>query len=154
MPRREGGGVVLHPGVLPFLGVRPGKASSSSWGGDEGDVPAQLGSTHSWGKTDWRVFWVSAMGVHDGLDGGLQVLHVPVPGGDDLFPSPTGPRRWSGGCPGISSRRMAFISVTSPSPRGSGSGRGPSASHLAREWTTWASRPAAGMSKRRGAPPR
>ena len=43
------------------LAVRPGKASSSSWEVTKETFRLSWGSTHSWGKTDWRVFWVSAM---------------------------------------------------------------------------------------------
>ncbi len=58
---QEGDGMLFHPGILPLLGERSGQSSSSSWVvTKETSVPSG-GRAVSWGKTERRVCWVSAM---------------------------------------------------------------------------------------------
>ena len=84
----EGGGVVLHPGVLPLLGGQVGPAVLQLLGGDEGHLGVHQGQ-----GGELRVHRPDGgLGVGHRLDDGahrlLQKGLVPVPGGDDLLPVP------------------------------------------------------------------
>ena len=80
--------MVLHPGVLPLLGGEVGEGVLQLLGGDEGDRLVDLGQDAQLGEDRAQ----GLLGVRHGADNGLhrvlQVVQVPVPGGDDLFPVP------------------------------------------------------------------
>ena len=84
----EGGGMILHPGVLPLLGGEVGPAVLQLLGGDKAHLRAQGRQRSEPGVDRAQGGLGLTHGLDDGAYGLLQILHVPVPGSDDLLPVP------------------------------------------------------------------
>ncbi len=84
----KGGGMVLHPGVLPLLWSERREAVLQLLCGDKGDLAADAGQGGELGKHGPDRGLGLADGVHDGGYGPLEIFQVPVPGGEHLFPVP------------------------------------------------------------------
>ncbi len=84
----ECGGVLPHPEILPLLGGQVRPAVLQLLTGDEGHLPVQRGQGSQLGEYRAQGGLGVRQGSHDGGDGGLQIVRVAVPGGDDLLPVP------------------------------------------------------------------
>ena len=82
----EHGMVLLTNGVLPLSGGLIGPAVLQLLGGDEIDLPVQLGVQA--GESDLQGVIGLAYGAHDSANGLAQVVLVAVLPGDDLLPVP------------------------------------------------------------------
>ena len=82
-----GGVVFLHIGLFPLgAGLQIRIHILQCLGGDEGDLPVQLGA--KLGKPDMEAVIGIADGPDDGTDDELQIFGIPVFPGNDLFPVP------------------------------------------------------------------
>ena len=111
--------VLLHKGVLPFLGGQVGVQILQLLGGDEGDLPARSGNPVQGGERAvqgrcrcrrWRPRCPAPSPSDSPSFRSSRI--------DDASPSPTGPRRWSGGCPSPHPGGWRSYRCTGRCPRG------------------------------------
>ena len=85
---KEGGGVVLHIGVLPLLRGQVGVQVLQLLGREEGNIGRQLGQYRQLGEHRAQERLGVRQRPHDGTHRLLQIVGVPVLCPDDLLPVP------------------------------------------------------------------
>ena len=87
-PNQEGGGMLLHKGVLPLLGRFVGIEILQLLGGDKGDFRGQNRQNGQLGENGVEEALGLGQGPHNGPDRPPQIVQIPVLFGDNLLPVP------------------------------------------------------------------